>query len=116
MRTLSKFIVILLSVWFWVSPVLAHDHLKAEYVPWGIDEYQLFGLTKTELSKQYKNEVHFNHELTEAYLTSESYGPRFLLTYENNHVTAVQRMFIDGGGCHIMGPILKSKRSTKIFY
>ncbi len=105
----TKLTAILTCVLLWISPAFSHDHLKADYVPWGIDEYELLGLTKTQLSKDFKNKLHFNKEFTDAYLTSESYGPRFLLTYEQGHVASMQRMFIDGCGCHIMGPVLNSK-------
>jgi hypothetical protein len=92
-----------------IAPAFSHDHLKAEYVPWGVDEYELFGLTKDQLSKEFKNKLHFNNDFTEAYISFPNFGPRFLLTYDKSHVTTVQRMFIDGCGCHIMGPILSSK-------
>ena len=109
MGLLTKFAIILISLLFWIGPAFSHDHLKADYVPWGIDEYEVLGLTKTELAKDFKNKLHFNKEFTEAYLTSQSYGPRFLLTYDHDHINTVQRMFIDGCGCHIMGPLLSSK-------
>jgi hypothetical protein len=94
---------------------ISHDHLKAEYVPWGIDEYELFGLTKDKLAKDFKNKIRFNKEFSDGYLTRPDYGPHFLFTYNNNQVSSVQRMFIDGYGCHIMGPILNSKKEALKF-
>ncbi len=112
---MTKLIVIFVCILLWTTPAFSHDHLKAEYVPWGIEEYQLFGLSKSELIKQFKGELHFNKEFTEGYMTSLSYGPRFLLTYDHDRVTKVQRMFIDGYHCHIMGPVLNSKTDALKF-
>jgi len=98
-----------------ISSVTAHD-LHARYVSWGVDEYELFGLTKGELKKSFKNTVFFNEDFTNGRLCREGdYGPQFILTFENGHVSSVQRMFIDGGGCHIMGPILESKKEALQF-
>jgi len=107
--------VIVLLAFVFTPVAFSHDHLKAEYVPWGIDEYELFGLTKNQLAKDFKNKLHFNKEFSEGYLTRLDYGPRFLFTYNNNQVSSIQRMFIDGYGCHIMGPILNSKKEALKF-
>src|ERR1700722_18203961 len=100
MKNIMKVVTAFICIWLWTVPVLSHDHLKAEYVPWGVDEYELFGLSKSELAKDFKNTFHFNKEFTQAYLISETYGPRFLLIYDHDHIASVQRMFIDGCGCH----------------
>jgi hypothetical protein len=107
--------IILIFVLVCTPAAFSHDHLKAEYVPWGIDEYELFDLTKDKLAKDFKSKLHFNKELSEGYLTRPEYGPHFLLTYDNNKVSSVQRMFIDGYGCHIMGPVLNSKKEALQF-
>ena len=109
MNKISELAVILICLLLWMSPVFSHDHLKAQYVPWGIDEYELFGLNKAELAQEFKNKIHFNKTFSEGYLTAENYGPRFLLTYDHDCVSGVQRMFIDACQCHIMGPVLSSK-------
>ena len=96
-------------------PVIAHD-LHARYVSWGIDEYELFGLTKDQLKKDFKNKLFFNGDFSDAHFCPDGdAGPQFLLKFENDHVSQVQRMFIDGGGCHIMGPILESKKEALQF-
>lgn len=96
-------------------PLLAHSHHETDYVPWGTDEFELFGLTRPELAKKFKNVLEFDRDYEVAYLTSNSGGPQFLLSFTNNKVSKVQRMFIDGGGCRIMGPVLNSKREAAEF-
>jgi hypothetical protein len=93
-----------------------HSHLEAKYVPWGIDEYELFALTQPELLQKFKNKLEFDKDFSHARFDHDSTsGPQFLLTITDGHVTGVQRMFIDGGGCHIMGPVLTSKKEALQF-
>ncbi len=93
-----------------------HSHLEATYVPWGIDEYELFGLTPPELLQKFKNRLEFDKDFSHARFDQNSTsGPQFIMKITNGHVTGVQRMFIDGGGCHIMGPVLTSKKAALQF-
>ena len=104
----------LACVLFLSSLAYGHSHLEADYVPWGVDEYELFGLTKSDLCKNFKGKLDFDEQFTHAHLSGYP-GPQFLLTFAGDRVSIVRRMFIDGGGCHIMGPILKSKKEALIF-
>ena len=37
------------------------------------------------------------------------------LTFANGKIVAIKRLFIDGGGCHIVGPTFKSKKEALNF-
>lgn len=90
------------------AAALAHS-LVTGYVPWGVDEYQLFGLTKIELKKKFGEKLTFDFPCNQAWMNSDHFGPQFFFTYTDGKVSSVSRMFIDGGGCHIQGPLLRSK-------
>jgi hypothetical protein len=95
--------------------VVAHD-LEAKYVPWGIEEYELIGLSKEELTKRFKGKLFFDREFTHAWFQENtSRGPQFLLTFSKGTTSSIQRLFIDGGGCHIIGPILNNKAEAMKF-
>jgi len=94
----------------------ADEHHTARYVPWGVDEYELFSLTQGELSKQFKGKLRFEDGSTHAYIREDSNrGPQFLIGFQGGHVSSVQRLFIDGGGCNILGPKLMSKEEALKF-
>jgi hypothetical protein len=93
----------------------ARSHFETGYVPWGIDEYELFNLSKTELAKRFDGQLKFDDALTRASFSSRHGGPQFILTYKDGKVSGVSRMFIDGAGCHIKGPQLNSKKEALKF-
>src|SRR5271170_8120823 len=98
-------------------PAISQDHHTAVYVPWGVDEYELFGLTGDELSKKFAKTLRFEENHRHAYFCTgrSSDGPQFILHFNNGRVSRVQRMFIDGGGCHIIGPELQTKKEALKF-
>lgn len=99
------------------SPSLAlpPEHFKAKYVPWGVDEYELFGLTPTELSSKFEGKLRFEENYTHAYMRESNNGPQFLIKMAGGRVCGVRRMFIDGEGCNILGPELPSKQAALEF-
>lgn len=71
------------------------------YAPWGVDEYELLGLTKQELAQQFKNKLFFSKDwstaATSEYGTGLGYqGATFRLTFVDGKVAAVQGVFV---GC-----------------
>ena len=96
----------------------AQDHLKATYVAWGTDEFEFFNLTQPELQKQFGKDIAFDFSTDISYARlnrNNTNGPQFLLTFANGKVATVERMFIDGGGCKIMGPLFKSQKDALKF-
>lgn len=94
---------------------LAHD-LEARYVPWGIEEYELIGLTKEELTTRFNGKLFFDKQFTHAWFReSANKGPQFLLTFSKGTTSSIQRLFIDGAGCHIIGPVFESKAEAMKF-
>jgi len=93
--------------------------LIAEYVPWGVDEYELFGLTKADIAKSFKDTLGFEEPESRIYFVgynSPGLGrPGFVVTFADGKIATVKRLFIDGGGCHIVGPVLKSKKEALNF-
>jgi hypothetical protein len=117
MRILLRLIsFVLVSFLAFSNFAYGHSHLETGYVPWGIDEFQFFGLNKAELSKQFKGQLTFDQKFTNAKFNSDCHhGPQFLLTFKNDRVSTVQRMFIDGAGCEIKGPEFMSKKDALKF-
>ncbi|CAN5378708.1 hypothetical protein BH10CYA1_BH10CYA1_20800 [soil metagenome] len=95
--------------------VRAHSHHETNYVSWGTDEFELFDLTQPELTKQFKGVLEFDKNFETAWLNQNHAGPQFILHFSKGKVATVQRVFIDGGGCHIIGPVLESKKSAAEF-
>lgn len=91
------------------------DHFKTGYVPWGIDEFELFGLTKKNLDENFKGKMHFRVEDSSAVWNDGRSAHYHLGFGEDDKVASVQRVFIDGGGCEIKGPLLKSKKEALDF-
>lgn len=100
------------------APVGAHS-LEATYVPWGVDEYEFFGLTAPELAKDFKGKLEFERDYTKAFFVghhSSGFGqPQFELTFDKGKVVRVRRLLIDGAGCNIEGPSLSSKKEALRF-
>jgi len=110
-RSITVLLAMLLSTW---NPATGHS-LDAKYVPWGIDEYELFGLTKSALAQKFKGKLQFNEGFTNAWFFNDKGGPKFLLTFEDGCVATVGRVFVDGAGCNLTGPVLSSKRAALQF-
>ncbi|RTL40900.1 MAG: hypothetical protein EKK48_15095 [Candidatus Melainabacteria bacterium] len=114
----SSVLALFFGYFFCISPiavVYAQSHHDTGYVSWGTDEFELFGLTKAQLTKKFKGELEFDQNFETAWLSPKHTGPQFILSFSNGKVIAVQRMFVDGMGCHIMGPILKSQKEAARF-
>ncbi len=91
----------------------------AGYVPWGVDEYEFFGLTKAQLKSQFKGKMRFSSDAERA-----SFGPveachtydgaTFKLGYSADKVVAVQRIFV---GCNetSYGPAFENKQAALKF-
>ncbi|QQR59139.1 MAG: hypothetical protein IPG59_06510 [Candidatus Melainabacteria bacterium] len=91
------------------------------YVSWGIDEYELFGLTKEELDSKYKGKMKFAPNFSKAILSDAKnecksfIGPTFRLTYnDEGKVVAVQRCF-EACGKDFVGPQLDTKKEALEF-
>lgn len=98
--------------------VAAFAQQSAGYVPWGVDEYELFGLTKQELVAKFKGKLQFSEDGTRAMFGAveacHTYdGPTFKLSFdpENKRVSSVQRIFV---GCTStqFGPIFDRKQDA----
>jgi hypothetical protein len=94
---------------------ITKDHFKTGYVSWGIDEFELFGLTKEKLDEKFKDRMHFRSSDSAA-VWNDGRAAHFRLAFgDDNKVATVQRIFIDGAGCEIKGPLLKSKKEALDF-
>jgi hypothetical protein len=115
-------LAISLSLALSAVPAFAAEHIHsliAKYVSWGVDEYELYGLTRDDIAKRYKgvleldpgdDVVHF------AGLRKPCLGqPSFVVTFADGKIIKVKRLFIDGAGCKIWGPLLTSKRDALRF-
>ncbi|MFN8656553.1 MAG: hypothetical protein U0105_09460 [Candidatus Obscuribacterales bacterium] len=97
-----------------------HSAGAVGYVPWGMDEFQFFALTKEELKSRYKDKVEFRDDMRRVLLSPQKGGcagydgPTFALTYVKGRVSSVQRIFV---GCKETqyGPVLDSKEAALKF-
>ena len=89
------------------TPAFAGD--SKNYVPWPMDEYEFFGLSKDDLAKQYKNKLIFNEDLSRGNLDKSSL---FLFTFSDGKVSAVQRLTLSSSRQEYYGPMFKSKKSA----
>lgn len=92
-----------------------------QYVSWGVDEYELFGLSKEELDAKYKESMRFTPNYSKAVMSDAKnecktfVGPTFRLTYNaDGKVVAVQRCF-EACGKDFVGPQLNSKKEALQF-
>lgn len=104
------------------SYVYAHSplhSLDATYVPWGVDEDELIGLTKADLASRYKDTLGFDAVESRVFFVDynrPNFGrPGFIVTFADGKIVAIKRLFIDGGGCHIVGPVFKTKKEALNF-
>lgn len=99
------------------SAVLA----QSPYVPWGVEEYEFFGLTRPELATKFKSRVEFRNDMQRACVAPQKGscagydGPTFELTYTDGRVSQVQRVFV---GCKETqyGPVLESKPAALRYF
>ncbi len=98
-------------------PAMAqYCHHHTGYVSWGVDEYELFGLTESELTQKFKGTLRYDKTDSHAYFNEGGIGgPQFILTFIDKRVGKVQRLFIDGAGCHIKGPVISSRKEALEF-
>jgi hypothetical protein len=94
---------------------LGHSHHETGYVSWGIDEFELFGLTKEEAAEKFKGRLSLSEEDTAVTFDDGHCGHFHLSFNKDKRIDGVQRVFIDGAGCEIFGPYLGSKRSALEF-
>jgi hypothetical protein len=71
---------------------------ESNYTPWGVDEYQLFDLTKQELSTKFKGTLFFSKDFHRATFSQNGtglgyQGPVFKLSFSDGRVTSVQGVF-----------------------
>jgi hypothetical protein len=92
---------------------------EAKYVSWGVDEYEFFGLTKQQLTAQFKGKLTFAKDFSRAvfgrFEACHSYdGATFKLFFDGNKVSRVQRVFV---GCNETqeGPLFESKQAALKF-
>ncbi|CAN5218010.1 hypothetical protein BH11CYA1_BH11CYA1_46780 [soil metagenome] len=102
--------------------VSAHSPLHsliADYVPWGVDEDELIGLTKAEIANKFKDTLGFDQVESRVFFVDYNrpgFGrPGFVVTFADGKIVAIKRLFIDGGGCRIVGPIFKTKKDALNF-
>ncbi|MDP3507480.1 MAG: hypothetical protein Q8T09_05780 [Candidatus Melainabacteria bacterium] len=116
--------VSLLIVTSLCSPTRVYAHsplhsLDATYVPWGVDEDELIGLTKADLANKYKDTLGFDAVESRVFFVDYNrpkFGrPGFTVTFADGKIVAIKRLFIDGGGCHIVGPVFKTKKEALNF-
>ena len=86
-------------IMFCITPGVCDS--ESDYTPWGVDEYQLFDLTKQELSAKFKGKLFFSKDFDRASLlqngTGRGYqGPLFELSFSNGRVSSVHGVFV---GC-----------------
>lgn len=95
--------------------VYGHDY-NGNYISWGVDEFELFGLTQIELTQQFKNKLTFDWVNSRAYVGGSSSASRqFVLTFKDRRVCEVQRLLKDGAGCNLMGYSFTSKEAALRF-
>jgi hypothetical protein len=104
------------------TSVCAHSplhSLDAAYVPWGVDEDELIGLTKADIASKYKDALGFDAVESRIFFVDYNrpkFGrPGFIVTFADGKIVAIKRLFIDGGGCHIVGPVFKTKKEALNF-
>lgn len=114
----------MLIVTAWFVPYGAHAHsplhsLDAAYVPWGVDEDELIGLTKADIAKKYKDTLGFDEVESRVFFLDYNrpgFGrPGFGVTFADGKIVSIKRLFIDGGGCRIVGPVFKTKKGALNF-
>jgi hypothetical protein len=91
-----------------------HQYNKG-YISWGVDEFELFGLTKSELSQQFKKRLSFDIDYSHAYVGDICRCQQFNLIFKNKRVCAAQRQLQDGAGCNLMGTEFTSKEQALRF-
>ncbi len=120
-------IIISLAITVALSSCTAHRDEQAKlpdsptnYVSWGVDEFELFGLTKDELEAKYKDRIHFAPNYSKAIMNDAKnncktfVGPTFRLRYNDGKVVAVQRVF-EACGKDFTGPVFESKKEALEF-
>lgn len=104
------------------TSVLAHSplhSLDAAYVPWGVDEDELIGLSKADIATKFKDTLGFDQVESRVFFVDfnrPGFGrPGFTVTFADGKIIAIKRLFIDGGGCHIVGPTFRTKKEALNF-
>lgn len=92
---------------------------ESQYAPWGVDEYQLFGLTKAELSTKFKGKLFFSKDFERATIyesgTGLGYqGPLFKLSFTDGKVSSVQGVF-EGCKQTLVRPRFETKEAAVLY-
>lgn len=97
------------------NPSVSKEHHQIDYVPWGIDEFELFGLTKKEIGVKSKGELQFNEEDSSAQW-KDGRSAHFQVAFDKDgKIISVQRVFVDGAGCLMRGPLFTSIKQALQF-
>ncbi len=114
-------ILVIVTSMYAPTSVFAHPlhSLDAAYVPWGVDEDELFGLAKADIAKKYKSTLGFDEKESRVFFVDynrSGFGrPGFIVTFSDGKIATVKRLFIDGAGCYIVGPVFKTKKEALLF-
>ncbi|HNB24722.1 MAG TPA: hypothetical protein PKZ32_20040 [Candidatus Melainabacteria bacterium] len=123
MRKFSLFILLALLLTFPLfgcetvqeNPSVSKEHHEIDYVPWGIDEFELFGLAKNEIGAKSKGELQFKEEDSSAEW-KDGRSAHFQVSFDKDgKITSVQRVFVDGAGCLMRGPLFTSRKQALEF-
>jgi hypothetical protein len=110
------FVMVTCAVAAFFSVAAYGQEFDYNYISWGVDEFELFGLTKTELAQQFKNKLTFDWTNSRAYVGHSLSSPRlFILTLKDKRVSEVQRVVRDPAGCNLEGPLFTSKEAALRF-
>lgn len=92
---------------------------ESYYTPWGIEEYQLLGLNKNELSKVFKGRLFFSKDFKRATFSEKGtglgyQGAVFNLSFNDGKVSSVQGIF-EGCTQKYKRPRFNSKKAALIY-
>jgi hypothetical protein len=116
-KSIILYCTVICAVLFFAGAATA----QAKYASWGIDEYELFGLTKQQLAAKFKSRAEFRENFKRFCIAPQKGacagydGPTFDLTFENDRVSKIQRIFM---GCKEtqFGPLLTSKEAALKYF
>lgn len=89
--------------------------IESNYTSWGVDEYELFDLTKEELDSKFAKQLTFLEDYGVARVPGVNLkDARFGLTFKDNKVSEVRRFYRDGNK-EVFGRGLNSKKEALEF-
>ena len=79
----AVFLTLIFAVAFlFTLPAYGHEYNKG-YISWGVDEFELLGLTQNELSQQFKNKLTFAQDYSHAGVDGSCDCRQFVLTFQD---------------------------------